>query len=514
MSAPSVRRSSLSLIRQDAKRLVRAARAGDAAALARLRAALPRAARLDDTSLRRAIKLADAQHAIAREHGHANWAALARHDDPLERFLVAVRGGALAEIARHLPAFAPLAAASVHAAAALGDHDALERHLERDASSREATHRGWTPFVYVCASPINRLSARHSAGLLDCARLLLDRGVDATASTPEPGDPASAVPAFVRAIKNANAPVAMLIQRWALTSDSGLSPATAADLRAHMTKWMQQRPPWADAFKEYFQRPDVREQMKAGMEEWKQRYGAPHHEIPSDLRAPHSPRAPRVPPILESVMPGLLARGYDTMAPGTDGRTTFHRLAAASSPEIIALALDHGADLHVRDDDGFTPLAAAIRADNRAVVDLLRSRGASDAEVTDIDGFVGACAGADLIRARQIVERDPSVLDRLGAGDYDILIRAAATNDANVVRTMLDAGVDPNGVGHSGATALHLAAWHGHAEIVHLLLAAGARRDIADTTYHTRAIDWAKHGSVHCRDAAEDYEAIVDALGG
>jgi ankyrin repeat protein len=278
---------------------------------------------------------------------------------------------------------------------------------------------------------------------------------------------------------------------------------------------MQQRQPWADAFKEYFQRPDVREQMKAGFEEWKQRYGAlPRHAMSPDLRALHSPRVPAMPPILESVMPGLLARGYDTMAPGTNGRTAFHRLAASSSPTIVALALDHGADLHVRDDDGFTPLAAAIRADNRAVVDLLRSRGASDAEVTDVDRFVGACAGADLIRARQTVEHDPSVLGRLGAVDYDVLVRAAAVNDAGVVRTMLDAGVDPNGAGRSGATALHLAAWHGHAEIVRLLLAAGARRDIADTTYHTRAIDWARHGSIHCRDAADEYEAIINALDG
>jgi hypothetical protein len=492
---------------------VRVARAGDAAVLTRLRAALPRAARLDDASLRRAIRLADAQHAIAREHGHANWAALTRYDDPLERFLVAVRGGAHGEIARHLSAFAPLAAASVHAAAALGDRAALERHLERDASSRDAVHRGWTPFVYVCASPINRLSARHSAGLLDCARLLLDRGVDAHASTPaEPGDPASAVPAFVRAIKNANASIAMLIQRRALTSDSGLSPVTAADLRAHLTTWMQQRPPWAEAFKEHFQRPDVREQMKAGFEEWTQRYGAPHHEIPSDLRALHSPRAPRMPPIWESVMPGLLARGYDTMAPGTDGRTTFHRLAASSSPAIVALALDHGANLYVRDDDGFTPLAAAVRADNRAVVELLRSRGASDADVTDVDRFIGACASADLPRARQIVERDPSVLDKLGAVDYDVLIRAAAAADVGVARTMLDVGVDPNGLGRSGGTALHLAAWHGHTDIVRLLLAAGARRDIADTTYGTRAVDWARHGSIHCRDAADEYERIIEDL--
>jgi ankyrin repeat protein len=73
-------------------------------------------------------------------------------------------------------------------------------------------------------------------------------------------------------------------------------------------------------------------------------------------------------------------------------------------------------------------------------------------------------------------------------------------------------GVDPNGLGRSGGTALHLAAWHGHTDIVRLLLAAGARRDIADTTYGTRAVDWARHGSIHCRDAADEYERIIEDL--
>jgi hypothetical protein len=49
-------------------------------------------------------------------------------------------------------------------------------------------------------------------------------------------------------------------------------------------------------------------------------------------------------------------------------------------------------------------------------------------------------------------------------------------------------------------------------EIVHLLLAAGARRDIRDTTYGRHAVDWAKHGAVHCRDADDEYDAIVRRL--
>src|SRR5947209_6141731 len=57
--------------RKAAKELLRAARAGQADAVGRLRAALGR--------VPAAPRLADAQRAIAREHGHASWPAFRRH---------------------------------------------------------------------------------------------------------------------------------------------------------------------------------------------------------------------------------------------------------------------------------------------------------------------------------------------------------------------------------------------------------------------------------------------------
>src|SRR5262249_10897470 len=83
-----------------AKRLLRDCWAGDADAIARVRAFLPGSADPD------ALKLHDAQLVIARGYGFASWAAMKRKIEsltrsPLERFDIAVREGNT-ELAREL----------------------------------------------------------------------------------------------------------------------------------------------------------------------------------------------------------------------------------------------------------------------------------------------------------------------------------------------------------------------------------------------------------------------------
>src|SRR5574338_1287003 len=69
-------RPSLEQLRKRAKELVRLVRTGDPAAVARIRAAVPRFA--DSTTLPE-IALADAQFVIAREHGFESWPKLVHH---------------------------------------------------------------------------------------------------------------------------------------------------------------------------------------------------------------------------------------------------------------------------------------------------------------------------------------------------------------------------------------------------------------------------------------------------
>ncbi|HKF66613.1 MAG TPA: hypothetical protein VKB36_08790, partial [Vicinamibacterales bacterium] len=76
--------------RKLAKDLLRAARAGDAAALARMRAVRP-----DAAAAARSLKLADAQLALAREEGFESWPKLIAdfHERDVKAFCDAVRAG-------------------------------------------------------------------------------------------------------------------------------------------------------------------------------------------------------------------------------------------------------------------------------------------------------------------------------------------------------------------------------------------------------------------------------------
>jgi ankyrin repeat protein len=86
------------------------------------------------------------------------------------------------------------------------------------------------------------------------------------------------------------------------------------------------------------------------------------------------------------------------------------------------------------------------------------------------------------------------------------LALAAQHGHADVVRMLLDAGADPNRYNpdgyHSHATPLHQAVWSDHAGVVRLFVERGARLDIQDTVYRGTPLDWAIHGG---RTAITEY---------
>jgi ankyrin repeat protein len=77
------------------------------------------------------------------------------------------------------------------------------------------------------------------------------------------------------------------------------------------------------------------------------------------------------------------------------------------------------------------------------------------------------------------------------------LALAAQHGHADVVRLLLDAGEDPNRYNpdgnHSHSTPLHQAALAGHEAVVRLLVERGARLDIKDTVYRGTPLGWAIH---------------------
>jgi len=137
-------------LRQEAKSILKLCRAMDTGALVRMRAQLPRPSEFGDAEMAGQIKLADVQPAVARELGYSNWVEVKRRDEPLARFLAAVRSGALDSAEAELKRFPGMVLESIHAACSVGDPDAIRYHLKRDGSLLTAEEDGWQPLLYVC----------------------------------------------------------------------------------------------------------------------------------------------------------------------------------------------------------------------------------------------------------------------------------------------------------------------------------------------------------------------------
>ncbi len=72
------------------------------------------------------------------------------------------------------------------------------------------------------------------------------------------------------------------------------------------------------------------------------------------------------------------------------------------------------------------------------------------------------------------------------------LVTAATHGRDEVVRWLLDVGVDPSASVSLGQTALHFAAYVGHPRVVEILLAAGARADDRERQFGRTPSEWAE----------------------
>ena len=191
-------KSSLESLRKEAKRWLKALRANDDAARARLLNAHPSAP--NEPGLR------DVQHALAREHGLTSWLALrdalgsreSAGRDRAERVAMFLRsacsdwrvsGGlrhsnAAHAAARLLERHPEIAADNIYTAVVCGDLERVEQILadEPNAASGKGGTRNWEPVLYVCGARLP-LTATHD-NAVEVARTLLDHGADPNAYYP------------------------------------------------------------------------------------------------------------------------------------------------------------------------------------------------------------------------------------------------------------------------------------------------------------------------------------------
>ncbi len=150
-------------------------------------------------------------------------------------------------------------------------------------------------------------------------------------------------------------------------------------------------------------------------------------------------------------------------------------------PEIVMALIANGADIHVRDEAGRTPLHHAALSSEPSVLAMLLDAGA---EVDTVDGegyspLAWACAHGNIGAARLLLSHRAAVA---GAGSVPPLCAAAAASDdlPVLVEVLLRARALPDAVDAQGRSALHHAAGNGHDGVAKALIAAGASIGLRD----------------------------------
>ena len=475
----------LGQLRHQAKDLLRAAGAGEPAAVARLRA------------VSADLSLASAQLAVAREYGFASWAGLkAAVQVRSTEFATLVREFCEASIrdgtgraARMLEQTPEIDGAGYAAALVLGDAPRVRVALGRNPAlaTRPDSRTGWTPLHVVCASRWHRLDPARAGGLVAVAGLLLAAGADPASRV---GGPGGWSPLRCAVAGAANPAIArLLLERGAVPDDHDIYLACFGNdereslrlLLAHMPA-----PPGSDVLAAPVSVSDtaaVRLLLDAGVDA-----GQPAQ---ADLYGQGYEGDPPCPPVYAAVRSGCPA-------------------------ELVELLLGHGADPAAPGPDGRSPYRLASEQGRGGVAALLRRHGAP-AHTTPAERLLGAYRRGDRAATRRLLASDPGLAGRLTNGDMGAaLAQAAQAGNTAAVDLMLGDGfpLDSRSTADDGATALHAAAYAGSADVTRLLLSRGADLKSRDTTWHATPLEWAAVGSGERprRNPRPDWPATVRAL--
>lgn len=173
-----------------------------------------------------------------------------------------------------------------------------------------------------------------------------------------------------------------------------------------------------------------------------------------------------------------------------------HFAVQNDGPDMVALLLDAGADVHATTAWGLTPFCLAVTQHQEQIADLLRARH-GDADLS------AAVVLNQLDQAKALLEADSTLVGP--AGPYRQLLHFTAQQGlAEATALLLSYGADPNVAAEHfhqeiicPLSPLHVAAWHGHLEVARVLLGHGADLQARDTQYESTPFIWAKWHHQH-----------------
>jgi hypothetical protein len=480
---PLPARPNLEMQQKRAKELLRAAWAGDPAALQRIRGLHPKPPEVD------ALRLADAQLVVARGYGFDSWAAMKHKIEsltgtPVEQFVRALHAGDVERV-----------------------RGLLEHHAEVRAAVNE-------PLSHFNSRPVAR--ATRNLPLLD---VLLAYGADINLKstwwaggfgllehgcTPEEAAPLIARGAIVDVFAAAHLGMFDRL-RELVDGDPSLVHARGGDGKTalHCARTVEIAQYLIDRGADVNAR-DV-----------------DHESTPAQYLVRDAPDVTRL--LIDRGAwfdifiavglrdPALVERCLREDPEALDHRTWHGKYTAAHHGKRAAT----GEEIDDRRGDTYR----WVFGHNVSAIDVAVDLGYTDiAELllrhaSPAQQLLAACAKADRAAAEAIVASHPHVVAGLTRDQMRLIVDRAHANDTAAVRLMLDLGFDPLARGVDSWETIRWAAFHGNADMVRLLLPHHPPIGVPDPTYGGTPLEQCLYGSLHGwkRDTG-DFPAAVRLL--
>ena len=165
------------------------------------------------------------------------------------------------------------------------------------------------------------------------------------------------------------------------------------------------------------------------------------------------------------------------------GQTALFYAVRHGHNPIAALLVDHGARIGIADSQGKTVLQVAEKGGKNSLINYLRRN--IEPNTIMRDAFNAAASG-DNAKLQQIHDDGTDITTIVGDIDHTtLLMAAAASNQLETVRKLIDMGSHVNTTDDKRQTALFHAVLHGHTDVAAFLISRGARvhlRNIAGET--------------------------------
>lgn len=478
-------RSTLETIRRQARRWLKAIQAGDGPAIARFRQLIPNHAGTP--------KLREVQHALARDYGFPNWAALKQELAAREaaarghaalvalfleksalRYGVRPGGqswgdyeadrparGALAQ--RLLERHPEIARDSLHSAVAAHDLDAVSTFLGMDPALADMPSEfdGWTPLVRLAFTRLPNVALSRNAVAI--AQLLLDHGADPKAFFSDGANHFTPLTGVIGGGESNQPPHPQAEALALLLIGRGADPLDGqalynSSLGADDTAWLDLL--WIETDK----------RGETG------RWRGPVRELPA--------------PPLDYLLGNAVPR----------------------QPKRAAWLLAHGARAQSLDAHSKQSLVKRAMLDGRGdLVALLLDHGADPVELTGQEAFTAAVARGDEAEARRLLAGKPEFLTSPAT-----LLVAIRQAKPEIAALALRLGVSPDAQMRDGVRALHEAAGSDAIEIVALLVDAGAQIDPVERRHGATPLGWARHqgsaaAQIYLASRSRDIQALCEA---